>query len=646
MATETPKQLTEAIAAARVGNRLKAREILSRLLRSDSSNAEYWIWMSAVVDSPKERVYCLESALKIDPTNRAAMRGLVILGAREPSDRELAQAIKLPKRDIDPIQPALEPTKLEETKKEPEPSPKPSTFLPKRGQRILRYLTSAAIFAGIGLLIAGALYIFAPRGSLAFLGIASTLPPASPTATDTPLPGTPTATPIPAATRIIRTPVPTEFAITPLALLVEATPTATPLAGYTPRPSFEAYQAGVDAIDEGDYEQAIFFLEQVVDTHPDWVDASYFLGKAQRNLDRIGSAIASQDKALNQNPEYAPALLERGRALLSRDEDAALRDLEEAVDVDPGFTEAYEELGTYYQQRRLWQRLEARMEEALAVGTRSPKILLLLSEAKLNLAKPEQGLAYAIESSADDPTSLEGYLAVGRAYVTLSIYSMDDTYYSQSLWPLQTYVVYRPDDHRGWGYLGRAQLGAGQIDEALNSLNTSLDINDRYAPAYQARGILFTELGRYEDALTDLNNARRFGTETFDVQIAAARVQYLLGNYTDALNDNLLPAVQQSSELSDLRIKELRLAEAYALRALIFETNPDNINDAIRHWGWILEFENVLPETRALAEQHYNELTGAGPTRTPTSSPTASAVPAVSSTPLSTGTPTTPTPGS
>ncbi|MGD8865623.1 MAG: hypothetical protein PVI81_08520, partial [Anaerolineales bacterium] len=262
------------------------------------------------------------------------------------------------------------------------------------------------------------------------------------------------------------------------------------------------------------------------------------------------------------------------------------------------------------------------------------------------LAKPEQGLAYAIESSADDPTSLEGYLAVGRAYVTLSIYSMDDTYYSQSLWPLQTYVVYRPDDHRGWGYLGRAQLGAGQIDEALNSLNTSLDINDRYAPAYQARGILFTELGRYEDALTDLNNARRFGTETFDVQIAAARVQYLLGNYTDALNDNLLPAVQQSSELSDLRIKELRLAEAYALRALIFETNPDNINDAIRHWGWILEFENFLPETRALAEQHYNELTGVGPTRTPTSSPTASATPAVTSTPLSTGTPTTPTPGS
>jgi tetratricopeptide (TPR) repeat protein len=600
--------------------------------------------MSAVVDSPKERVYCLESALKIDPTNRAAMRGLVILGAREPTDRELSQAVKVPKRDIDPIQPALQPARSEEIEKEPEAEPKPSTFLPKRGQRALRFITSAVFVAGGAIIVAGAVYLIVPRMNTGFFGSASTLPPASPTSTDTPLPGTPTATPIPAATRIIRTPISSEIAGTPLVLLVEATPTATPLAGYTPHPNFEAYLAGVNSIDEGEYEQAILFLEQVVDTHPDWFDAYYFLGKAQRKLDRIGSAISSQDKALNQNPEFTPALLERGRALLSRDEDAALRDIEEAVDIDPGFTEAYEELGTFYQQRRLWQRLENRMEAALESGTRSPKILQMLSEAKLNLEKTEEGLAYAIESSADDPTSLEGYLAVGRAYVTMSIINLDDSYYSQALWPLQTYVAYRPEDHRGWGYLGRAQLGAGQFEEALNSFDSSLELDDRYAPAYLGRGILLTNLGRYEEALTDLNNARRYGSETFDLQLATARAHFYLGNYTDALTDNLLPAIQQSTELTTLRIKELRLAEAYKFRALIYETNTDNINDAIRHWGYILSFDNVLPETMALAEQHYAELTGDGPTRTPTSSPTASLSPEPTGTQRSTGTPPTPTP--
>ena len=646
MASETPKQLTEAIAAARLGDRHRAREILSRLLRSDSSNAEYWIWMSAVVDSPKERVYCLESALKIDPTNRAAMRGLVILGAREPSDRELSQAVKVPKRDIDPIQPALQPTQIEELEKEPEARPKPSTFLPKRGQRAVRFLTSAVVVAGAALLVAGAVYLIVPRVNTGFFGIASTLPPPSPTATETPLPGTPTATPIPAATRIVRTPIPTDAAGTPIALLVEATLTATPLAGYTPHSNFEAYQAGVDAIDESDYEQAVFFLEQVVDTHPDWVDAYYFLGKAQRYLERIGSAISSQDKALNQDPDFAPALLERGRALLSRDEDAAQRDIEEAVTLDPSFTEAYEELGVFYQQRRLWQRLENRMEAALAAGTSSPSILLMLSEAKLNLDQPEAGLTYAIEGSADDPTLLEGYLALGRSYVGMSIYTLDPSYYTQALWPLQTYVAYRPEDHRGWGYLGRAQLGAGQMEEALNSLNISLELNDRYAPAYLARGILLTEQGHYEEALSDLNDARRYGTETFDLQIANARANYYLGNYTDALNDYLTPAIQESGELSSLSIKEKRLSEAYALRALIFETNPDNINDAIRHWGYILDFEHAVPETLALARQHYDELTGVGPTRTPTPSPTASPSPGPSSTPSTTGTPLTPTPNS
>ena len=93
--------LTEAIAAARTGDRARARELLSRLLRSESSNPEYWIWMSAVVESKREKIYCLESALRLDPTNRAAMRGLVILGARVPEPAELAAAVKVPSRKID-----------------------------------------------------------------------------------------------------------------------------------------------------------------------------------------------------------------------------------------------------------------------------------------------------------------------------------------------------------------------------------------------------------------------------------------------------------------------------------------------------------------------------------------------------------------
>ena len=90
MGLASQSALTEAIAAARAGDRSHARELLSKLLRADSANPEYWIWMSSVVDSECEKIYCLESALKLDPSNRAALRGLVILGARNPEEAELA----------------------------------------------------------------------------------------------------------------------------------------------------------------------------------------------------------------------------------------------------------------------------------------------------------------------------------------------------------------------------------------------------------------------------------------------------------------------------------------------------------------------------------------------------------------------------
>jgi hypothetical protein len=87
--------LKEAIQAVHQGQRARARDLLTRLLRADQSNPEYWLWMSSLVDSFKEQVYCLQSALKQDPGNPAAKQGLVLLGAL-PADP-----------DITPVPPVL-----------------------------------------------------------------------------------------------------------------------------------------------------------------------------------------------------------------------------------------------------------------------------------------------------------------------------------------------------------------------------------------------------------------------------------------------------------------------------------------------------------------------------------------------------------
>ena len=80
------RMLQEAIQAIKSGQRSRARDLLTRLLRIDQNNIEYWLYMSAVMDTQKERIICLENVLKYDPENETAVRGLVLMGSMPPDE--------------------------------------------------------------------------------------------------------------------------------------------------------------------------------------------------------------------------------------------------------------------------------------------------------------------------------------------------------------------------------------------------------------------------------------------------------------------------------------------------------------------------------------------------------------------------------
>jgi tetratricopeptide (TPR) repeat protein len=576
--------LTEAIAAARAGDRARARELLTRLLRSDSSNADYWIWMSAVVDSERESIYCLESALKLDPTNRAALRGLVVLGARKPEQGELAAAARMPRRHVAaPVTAG--------------PSPRARFNWRLIGASIL----GLALIAGVA---TAGISLIRPRG----VAVANTLPPATSTSTVTPTANTPTNTPLPVSTRIFRTPIPTELAGTPLAFFVALTPTPTPITGATPHPDIEAYQIGLDALARGEYELAISMMDQVIQFDPNVPDPYYLRGEAYRLFDQPGNAITSFGRSISVDPNYAPGYLGRGRIVLRNEPNGPLpEDFRRAIELDPTLIEAYLEIGSYYAPRRTWAAIDDLFQGAIDRGVNPPIFYIRLGEAQLNRGEYQEALDNAIEGSAADSTILEGYLLVGRAYIALEAYS-------DAVYPLLTYTAYQPDDPYGWATLGVAQLGTRDFDASLASLNRALEINSRYAPAFLARGQLMLERGDYLGGLNDLLSARRFGPASFELYLSMARAQYLLGSYVEALRE----ANQALSSTADRRQR----ADVYAVRALVYEaTIPPLINDAITNWEWVLSLEEARPEVRALAEEHLSVLLG-GPTLTPTLTPT------------------------
>lgn len=81
MTDENDTMFQDAVDALRDGDRARAKDLLTRLLQADQNNATYWVWMSGAVETAKERIYCLETALKLDPESSIAKRGLILLGA-------------------------------------------------------------------------------------------------------------------------------------------------------------------------------------------------------------------------------------------------------------------------------------------------------------------------------------------------------------------------------------------------------------------------------------------------------------------------------------------------------------------------------------------------------------------------------------
>ncbi|HUP28149.1 MAG TPA: hypothetical protein VM409_06910 [Chloroflexia bacterium] len=75
--------LTRGKQAAMSGQRDLAREMLAHVVYLEPANAEGWLWLSGVVTAPEQVRYCLERALRIDPSSARARRGMEWLDARQ-----------------------------------------------------------------------------------------------------------------------------------------------------------------------------------------------------------------------------------------------------------------------------------------------------------------------------------------------------------------------------------------------------------------------------------------------------------------------------------------------------------------------------------------------------------------------------------
>jgi FimV-like protein len=89
-------KLNQAVRFIEAGKEAQARRLLTEVLKSDPTNEEAWVLMATVAETYESRKKCLQEALRLNPRNQTALKGLESL-KRRPKHAPLNSTLTLPK---------------------------------------------------------------------------------------------------------------------------------------------------------------------------------------------------------------------------------------------------------------------------------------------------------------------------------------------------------------------------------------------------------------------------------------------------------------------------------------------------------------------------------------------------------------------
>lgn len=570
----------EAINAVSMHDYARGRDLFTRLLRINAHNADYWLWMSACVETSKERLYCLREAHKLAPNHPAVLRGLRMLGEAPPaSTPDFPYEQQIRKWSAPKLQKNL-----------------PETGLPGKKLWLRVAAGAGALLIVAALLLVGLLgpensplsFLFAPRPTPTLRRV-PTLTPQTPSPT-APLSTAPAGQP------------------TPLAALLGATYTPTPLYVNTPHSVSEAYRTGLRAMQRQEWDAARGYFSQVATLEPTALDLPYLSAETYRLSGELEAAVLEYEKIIAANPEFAPAYLGRARAWLAEqtpDLDKAGRDLQRAVALDAAMFESYLELARLEQLRGDPQASLDWLNTLEAYSPANPQAMQLRARAHLALGEAADAVDWARQASQADLTSLPGYLLLGEALLKAGEAE-------QAISPLETYTLHAAQQPEGWVLLARAYQLSGRQADALAAL-TRLEAGDGSDfDLLVQRGLLYLELEQPEKAVEDLERARAINKKTFAANIALGRAYLAV--------DRAGNAYQALSEAEAFANSDADQAEVYYWRAQSLDELGE-VKVALREWRALLALpQDAVPdEWRAAAEERIAQTITPTPTRlTPT----------------------------
>jgi tetratricopeptide (TPR) repeat protein len=251
-------------------------------------------------------------------------------------------------------------------------------------------------------------------------------------------------------------------------------------------------------IKSGQYDQVTFQLEAYTKEHPDSWRAFYQLGYACFRLHRIQESAMALSRSISLNPRFAEAhkILAYDLNIASH-QDLAIRELRQAIAIDPSSYESHYELGRIAFERGLYPQAVEEMEKARALKPDFVKVwhnLGLAYNAIGNSAKAVECFEKALAlNSAQSPQSAWPYIDYGTWY------NLQNDFENARKMLVEAIRIDARFD-QAFEELGKAYRGLGDLEKAIDSYKRAIVLNSGKAEYHYALAQLYRSNHRLEDA--------------------------------------------------------------------------------------------------------------------------------------------------
>jgi len=624
MGSEQARNLRrQGIAAAKAGQKDQARSLLQQSIRLEPDNEAAWVWLASIARDQRERLFCFQKLLEINPQNETALNALQAMGISpqqllgqqaHPSapaypDQSQQPETRAAQSQMRPGTPMPDPQRLASAQQQVDEIVRQYQRTPDRiegiewvrktrrraGERDSLYLRiyvwSGALGILAAILIIGGLIVWNTPSLRGIVFAPTWTPTFTPTLTPTNTPGfTPTPSPTPELTL---TPSPT---IDPD--IVQGQIDAPPLpTRIYPELTNRRLSDALALINRGEHAAALPTLvrereatELSFDAAPYYYEALALLGVGETDiaLDRLQEAERRLGEA--REPGFKPlidtgfaqvhlqmaqeAFAARNNSLAFDMLDATELRAKSAIDSDPLIVPAYIALARRYQYENQYGNALSVINDALSNPALKADVNLIVERGEIYFQQGELDKAAqeAYTALYIDPTVEEAYLLQIKTALEQGNPGLAVIY-------AQNYLFFYPGSAEGYKLLGDARMAEGNTDLALIAYNQALaaeTVTPATVPALLARARIYMDQRRYDLAQADYGEAYDL---TNDPEIRAQRMRavFLAGNLALARAD--AESLRGTDIVPD---SELDLLLARILIARSNENSTEELTEALR----------------------------------------------------------------